>query len=193
MRILPFIFLKSTGLWRRVSSFSKLIMIRVCFPRQVTLKRTRVARGCVFEFDASYFSLEANGLLLREHCTIRVQQNGQLVIGNNVFFNSYCSLTCLASIEIGSNCIFGEGVRIYDHDHRYGGDDLIRSQGYSKKKITIGQNCWIGSNVVILKGVTIGANSVIGAGCVLHRDVPPNSVMVNGSKPRNLNDKTEQE
>lgn len=36
----------------------------------------------------------------------------------------------------------------------------------------IGKHVWIGSNVVILKGVTIGDNAVIGAGCVVDRDVP---------------------
>lgn len=37
-------------------------------------------------------------------------------------------------------------------------------------------------NVVILKGVTIGDNCVIGAGCVVNKDVPEGTVMVNGGK-----------
>ena len=41
----------------------------------------------------------------------------------------------------------------------------------------IGNNCWICTNAVILKGVEIGDNSVIGAGCVIYRDIPANSVV----------------
>ncbi|MDN0066650.1 DapH/DapD/GlmU-related protein [Bacteroides gallinaceum] len=41
------------------------------------------------------------------------------------------------------------------------------------------RHCWIGSNVVILKGVTIGNNCVIEAGCVVYKDVPDNSVVMN--------------
>ena len=38
------------------------------------------------------------------------------------------------------------------------------------------KNCWIGANVVILKGVTIGDNVIIGAGAVIHKDIPSNSI-----------------
>ncbi|WP_455667719.1 DapH/DapD/GlmU-related protein [Phocaeicola sp.] len=43
----------------------------------------------------------------------------------------------------------------------------------------IGSHCWIDSNVVILKGVTMGDNVVIGAGCVIYKDVPSNTVVMN--------------
>lgn len=43
--------------------------------------------------------------------------------------------------------------------------------------ITIGKNCWIGTNVVILKGTTIGDNCVIGAGCVVSGDIPKGSIV----------------
>lgn len=43
--------------------------------------------------------------------------------------------------------------------------------------IKIGNNCWICTNAVILKGVEIGDNNVIGAGCVIYRDIPANSVV----------------
>ena len=45
--------------------------------------------------------------------------------------------------------------------------------------IVSGKNCWLGSNVIVLKGVTIGDNSIIGAGCVIHKDIPANSTVLN--------------
>ena len=42
--------------------------------------------------------------------------------------------------------------------------------------IKIGNNCWIGANVVILPDVTIGDNSVIGAGSIVTKDIPANVI-----------------
>lgn len=53
--------------------------------------------------------------------------------------------------------------------------------------ITIGDNVWIGANVVVCGGVTIGSNSVIGAGSVVTRDVPEGVVAV-GSPCRVLHE-----
>ncbi len=58
-------------------------------------------------------------------------------------------------------------------------DKLIQQQGYSLGKIIFGNNCWIGSNVVILKDVTIGNNVVIGANCVIYKFIPENSIVIN--------------
>jgi len=55
----------------------------------------------------------------------------------------------------------------------------VSNQGYTIGKIKIGNNCWIGSHVVILKDVTIGDNVVIGAGCIIHKSIPGNSVVMN--------------
>lgn len=86
-------------------------------------------------------------------------------------------------ISIGDGMIFGENVKIYDYNHIYKDISIsIKIQGYTSAPITIGKHCWIGSNVTILKGVTIGDNCVIGAGCVIHKDVPPNSIVVNKQK-----------
>ena len=84
-----------------------------------------------------------------------------------MFFNNYCSVCAQNEICIGDGTIFGENVKIYDHNHVYKDPSvLIKHQGYTSAPIHIGKHCWIGSNVTILKGVTIGDNCVIGAGCV---------------------------
>ena len=106
--------------------------------------------------------------------------SAKVKIGNKCFFNNYCSINALNYIEIGDNTFFGENVKIYDHNHKYSNPDVpIANQGFSSAPIRIGSNCWIGSNVVILKGVTIGGHCVIGAGCIIHKDIPANTIVVN--------------
>jgi acetyltransferase-like isoleucine patch superfamily enzyme len=108
------------------------------------------------------------------------RETGIISIGKNVFFNLGCSISCLDSIVIGNNVLFGENVKIYDHNHEFKKtNELIGSQGMVTGKIVIGNNCWIGTNVVILKNVTIGDNSVIGTGCIIYKDIPSNSTVIN--------------
>ena len=46
------------------------------------------------------------------------------------------------------------------------------------KPITIGDNCWLATNVTVCPGVTIGDGCVIGAGAVVTKDVPANSLVM---------------
>lgn len=108
-----------------------------------------------------------------------VEKGGRLVIGRGVFFNNYCTVATQSSVKIGDGTLFGENVKIYDHNHCYSDPLLpIKDQGYTSAPITIGRHCWIGSNVVILKGVTIGDNCVIGAGCVVYKSIPSGTIVI---------------
>lgn len=81
-------------------------------------------------------------------------------------------------ITLGTNVHITDGVRFLTHD---GGTLLYRNQVPDleiTKPITVGDNVYIGNNVIILPGVTIGSNVVIGAGAVVSRDIPDNSVAV---------------
>lgn len=101
-----------------------------------------------------------------------------LTIGRNCSFNNFCSLNVRHSVSIGDNCIVGEGVRFYDHDHVFRSTEIaIRDQGFVCEKVVVEDNCWLGSNVIVLKGVTVGANSIVAAGVTLTKSVPPNSVV----------------
>lgn len=122
-----------------------------------------------------------------------IDKHGQVIIGNNVFFNNNCSLNANEKISIGEGTLFGENVKVYDHNHCYHDTERpIKTQGFTSSPVTIGKHCWIGSNVVILKGVSIGDNCVVGAGCVIYKDVPPNTVVYNKQElvMKNLGNKT---
>lgn len=135
--------------------------------------------GLYFDASSSRVNIGA-AVQFRDGCQIRTGMNGTLTIGNRVFFNNYCSITCFHSVTIGDDCQFGEGVKFYDHNHQYKATDRpINQQGYSTGSIRIGNNCWFGSDVIVLKDVEIGDNVVIGAGCVIHQSVPSGSVIIN--------------
>jgi acetyltransferase-like isoleucine patch superfamily enzyme len=116
---------------------------------------------------------------MRRYCNIIVEPNAHLTIEKDVFFNNYCSINCQISIRIGFNTIIGEGVKLYDHNHKYNVLPIfkISKDQFMTSAINIGSNCWIGSNVVILKGVTIGDNVIIGANCLIYKSIPENSIV----------------
>ena len=103
---------------------------------------------------------------------------GKITIGNGVFMNANSSINAHLDVKIGNNVIMGENVHIYDHNHVFkDADALISSQGFKSKPVEIGDNCWLGTNVVVLAGVKIGKNCVIGANCLIHKDVPDNTIV----------------
>lgn len=116
----------------------------------------------------------------RKGFTLLLDNGAEVSIGPGCFFNNYCSIVSHDKVVIGGGTIMGEGVKIYDHNHCYADVTIpIKEQGYTSKPICIGQHCWIGSNVMILKGSTIGDNCVIGAGCIIHGNIPNNTVLMN--------------
>lgn len=122
---------------------------------------------------------QAQKFHFRKGFGVFIEENGNLEIGRNVFFNNYCTITVRQKIKIGDNCIFGENVKLYDHNHNYSDNaKLICQQGFTSDAIIIEEDCWIGSNVTILKGVHIGRHSVVGAGVVVYKDLPANSLTV---------------
>ena len=122
-----------------------------------------------------------NKLGIRKGFNIIIGKNAKVTIGNGVFFNNYCSVNSLGEIMIGDDCIFGEGVKIYDHNHLYKSTENIKQQGFSIGQVKIGNNCWIGSNVTILNNVSIGNNVVVGANCLIYKSIPDNCIVKNGN------------
>lgn len=118
---------------------------------------------------------------LRKFCNLLLFPGSKLVIEHDVFMNNYCSINCLGSVTIGANTLFGEGVKIYDHNHKFSylpdGSLEVNRTGFTVGRVNIGRNCWIGSNVTILQNVEIGDNVIIGANALIHKSVPANTIV----------------
>lgn len=101
-------------------------------------------------------------------------------IGNNFNCSKNCHIGAINSIEIKDDVLIGSNVLITDHAHGETFDFSIprnKLELTSKGKVSIGKNCWIGDNVVILPNVTIGDNCVIGANSVVNKSFESNSLI----------------
>ncbi len=92
-------------------------------------------------------------------------------VGKNFYANYNCTILDVAKVKIGDNCMLAPNVAIYTAGHPLHPDTRNTAYEYGIE-INIGDNVWIGGNVVICPGVTIGSNCVIGAGSVVTKDIP---------------------
>lgn len=92
-------------------------------------------------------------------------------VGDYFYANYNCTILDVGKVKIGDNVMFAPNVSIYTAGHPIHPDS--RNSGYEYGiPVTIGNNVWIGGNVIINPGVTIGNDVVIGAGSVVTKDIP---------------------
>lgn len=103
--------------------------------------------------------------------------NAELTIGSRT--NIFGANVCVASsISIGEDCQIACGVNILDYNGHRTYSNPRGTIMDEPKPITIGNNVWIGANVLILKGSIIGDNSIVSAGSVVKGEYPADSIII---------------
>lgn len=105
----------------------------------------------------------------------------ELVIGDRTFVGHACGFHIGRSVRIGRDCLLAGGVRVFDLDGhpldaaRRRAGEPTPPEGVAA--VVLEDDVWVGTGVLILKGVTIGARAVVAAGSVVVKDVPPDVVV----------------
>lgn len=111
---------------------------------------------------------------------LRVKHNADISPSIEVGDNSELGQHSLihANVKIGSYVIMGPNVKIYTRNHNFKSLEVpIALQGKNSKATEIGDDVWIGANVIILPGTSIGSHSVIAAGSVVTKSVPDYAIV----------------
>ncbi len=118
------------------------------------------------------------GTLLEPDVWITAPGSARVHIGAGTFLNLGVMVAAQDLVEIGDHCMLANGSFVSDASHRFADPEKpITWQGFESKGPTrIGDNCWLGANVVVTSGVSIGERSVIGANSVVTRDIEPFSI-----------------
>ena len=136
-------------------------------PRQITLGRRSICRGIL---------LCDGGL-------------GSIDIGDLVYIGDNVIISTRDRIRIGARTLLAHGVQIFDNDsHPIDARDrhadylnLIegrpRTHFIPSAPIEIGEDCWIGANSIVIKGVKIGDRSIVAAGSVVTADIGDDCVV----------------
>ncbi|MFN8258886.1 MAG: DapH/DapD/GlmU-related protein [Bacteroidales bacterium] len=102
-----------------------------------------------------------------------------ITIGDRSNINRNCMIWAgdTAKVIIGKDCLTGPGVTIIASRYNVKGRNIIRSYPPFEKDIIIGDDVWLGANVVVLPGVNIGNGAIVGAGSVVTKNVEPYTVV----------------
>lgn len=166
----------------RIIGLLKLLFYKIQYFKKFTFKlKSNCSLSLVLRISQNGTIVMESGVEIRGNTILNVSGNGTIFLGEKVFINDGCKINCHEDISIGKGTIIGQNVLIYDHDHDYNSGAEKKRNTFVNDKISIGENVWIGSGVIILKGVTIGDNAVIGAGTVVKKNVERNHLIYNKS------------
>ena len=193
MNIINFIYRGSRSVtqrvWNRISNGLAYLLMKVNLvemgagfsskgiPKLMIHRYGRFSIGNNFKINNT---VSSNPIGRSYQCLFRVDKGALLQIGDNVGISG-AAIVCHHEIIISDNVKIGGNTCIYDTDfHSLNTDDRIEREqdiiNTKKKKVSIGENVFIGAHVTILKGVSIGRNSIIGACSVVSKNVPENEI-----------------
>lgn len=142
--------------------------------RELCFKYNSINPSCFKEKEEmirNFFGRTGNNFLINGPIYFDFGYN--IEIGNNFFSNMNLTILDEAKVTFGDNVFIAPNCGFYTAGHPLDVSERNKGLEYAKE-IKVGNNVWIGANVVVLPGVTIGDNSVIGAGSVVTKDIPSN-------------------
>jgi acetyltransferase-like isoleucine patch superfamily enzyme len=156
-------------------------------PRRLRIDRHAARGGFFVRYPVEGEILEAldegrlrigEGTLLEPGCWLTLAPDAEIEIGAGCFLNRGTMIAAQGKVTIGDHVMFANGCFVGDAEHRFDDPELpVTWQGFESKGATrIGDNCWLGANVVVTSGVNIGQRCVIGANSVVTHDVPAFSI-----------------
>lgn len=95
-----------------------------------------------------------------------VQHPDNLELGENTDIGAFCYINALNGVVIERDVQIGSHCAIYS----------VSTIDAKNGKVTLKENCRLGSHSTVMPGVTVGKNSIIGAHSFVNRDVPDNVV-----------------
>jgi acetyltransferase-like isoleucine patch superfamily enzyme len=119
-----------------------------------------------------------DNVYISDNVRLIVHENSELILDNGVYVSWSSLISSNSKVVIGENTLIAHFVTIIDTNKNYKNINMpIRMQGSNSKPITIGNDCWITTGVVILGGVTIGKHTVIAANSVVNKSFGDNLVI----------------
>ncbi|MDD4927939.1 MAG: acyltransferase [Gallionella sp.] len=174
LRNLPIVFYQQLRIWKykllsglncsdKLARISQPVLIIGC--GEVKIGRCNLGVWPSPNYLSGYIHIEARG------------NSSRIIIEDGVWINNNAVIIAeRSSIRIGANTLVGGEFTVVDSDFHDLHPDRRLAGTHECKSVDIGKNVFIGSRVMILKGVNIGDNSVIAAGAVVTRDVPDNCI-----------------
>lgn len=139
-----------------------------------------------------HFGKMGDGVVI--HVDFRTRNSIRLFVGDRSHLGESVIIQADGVVEIGNDVLLGPGVKIWSANHGF--SDLtkpINEQPYEKKKVTIGDGCWIGANAFLMPGVNLGEGCIVSAGAVVGAKDYPAYKIIAGNPARVIGTRYQQE
>jgi len=123
------------------------------------------------------------GVIIRPSVTITYPW--KVTIGNFSWIGDDVVLYSLGDINIGANAVVSQKSYLCTASHDYTKKDFP----IWSKKVTIEDECWLGTDVFVAPGVTIGKGTVVGTRSSVYKDLPVAKVCM-GNPAKVIKDRT---
>ncbi|MDB5200768.1 MAG: acyltransferase [Ferruginibacter sp.] len=149
----------------------------VQLPGATYYRRIRIGYGDVGIFDQRYSRSiwEVSGAIvfrgnanIGHGSKISVGENARFEIGNNFIVSAESGFVCMNEISIGNDCLFSWECLVMDtdfHKVRDAANQIVNAPA----PVKIGDQVWVGTRCLILKGAGIPSGSVIAAGSLVNK------------------------
>ena len=164
-------------LWWAMRSFAVLSWYRALYAGLDVGAGVRVGKGVYISVVKGARLTIGARTNIESH--VRLVAEGELTIGADSFIGTGSIVVAVDSIRIGCDALIAPYVSILDHDHRFDHPGIpYRAQRLAASPTVLGDNVWLGTNVIVLRGVTIGRDVIVGANAVVTRDIAAGSIAV---------------
>lgn len=123
------------------------------------------------------FGAEIGENVLIRH-RVRVLWPWKLRIGSDTWIGEDAWLLNLELITIENDVCISQGAYLCTGSH----DRYSPSFEFDNGAITIGEQSWVATQALVLRGVSVGRRSVIGARAIITRDLPEGSTIAAGRR-----------
>lgn len=122
-------------------------------------------------FYSALVSIRVNKIA-KSHGKVQAGNFKNIKIGKGVVFNDGVYIQARGKVEIGSNVVLSRNTSIFD-----AGLDTETLSKHVINPVLIGNNCWLGANVIILPGVELGDDVIVAAGSVVTKSFANNLII----------------
>ena len=150
--------------------------------RQLRLQRRASAEHAQWSIGPGCFvselaAVQADRLVLgeRSYLAAHTYLTGEVVTGRDCTVNAFTVVR--GRVRLGDAVRVGAHTSLLAFNHGTAAGTEVHRQPLTSKGITVGDDVWIGSHVVVLDGVRIGDHAVVAAGAVVPKDVPAGAVV----------------
>ena len=102
--------------------------------------------------------------------SVKITYPWKVSIGDYSWIGDDVVLYSLGEIEIGSNTVISQKSYLCTGSHDYTKETF----DIFAKKITVGNGCWLATDVFVAPGITIGDGVVVGARSSVFKELKPN-------------------